>query len=1101
MTIMKFIGRFLLALIAGASLQSIRGATYTWTGVGFFDNQDFLWSNPANWSPVGAPQPGEANVTLIFPDNNAPRTTTNDIVGLDVAAIHFQGSNYVIHALPTNNVLGLKGYAGQGWNITSLQGNQVVGDYRNGFGRDCPLEFKTYGTLDVALNQGFVIYSTIKGVGGFTNAGPGHLEFFAPYAGNTYSGTTHFKEGTIWLANGAGLGADGALSVSGPLVIGSTNENGYAHVVLLRSAEIAPNASVKIYGNGRLWLNGWTNTVGSLTMYRGAELLTDDKYDPSDKGLLRLYGNATNFSGPGVYVSKIDGQIDIGSSTRIFHTDTYLNVWANISGNGGITKTGNGELEFNGSANTYAGLTLVKGGMLQVVGGSSPFGGTAAGTTIEAGATLYLHSVDIGAESLTLYGSNGVVTVTSVQNQFNSWLGNITLNGECTFAIGDNGDLTLGGAINGTGSMRKEGEGWMTLGGFGGNNFTGGIVVEDGVMVFNKSASAPALLGPLTIGTGAATDPGVLVQQLNQIPDSVPIKINKTGFLDGAYGANDVLGNIELLGGRLWGHTFTLSGNVTNRAFPGGAAMETAVALNAGTHIFHCDNNSVLYVNGPMQGSGSVTKTGDGILVFTDTNTYSGVTLVQGGQLTLQGQGRPGSSAAGTTIYNRAKLYLNQASVTNETLTLFGTGTFGESVCSDGTNRWAGPIVMAADATFATTNLLILDGPISGGGDLTFARGHYNASGVLELAGNSANSYSGDTKIHGGTLRLNKSSGLAIPGDVVVGLSNFTSSLSLSRSNQISDLSYVTVLLGHSFVLNGNNETIGSIEGAGSINLGLGTLTTGGAGNITTFTGLIHGNGGLTKTGGGTFTLTANNIYTGITTVNGGKLVVQGLQPFSQVSLQNGAMLGGSGRVGNLSPLSGHIAPGTSIGILVCSNFSTLNSANQLNIEINGPTPGAEHDQLKVYGTVWLIGATLQVNMSTMGAISNQYVILDNDGVDAIGGGGFLGLPNGSFLTNNGAAFQITYQGGDGNDVALIQQSLAFVSQITSGQKLANGRFALTGVGAPGLSYRVEATTNLNDPVIWIWIGTTVSDGAGQMQFSDVNAPQHPMRFYRFRYP
>jgi fibronectin-binding autotransporter adhesin len=463
--------------------------------------------------------------------------------------------------------------------------------------------------------------------------------------------------------------------------------------------------------------------------------------------------------------------------------------------------------------------------------------------------------------------------------------------------------------------------------------------------------------------------------------------------------------------------------------------------------------------------------------------------------------GRPGSSNAGTTIDNRAKLYLDHSSVTNETLTLIGTGTFGESVCSDGTNRWAGPIVMAADATFATTNLLILDGPISGGGDFTLARGHYNGPGVIEMAGNSANSYSGNTMVHGGTLRLNKSSGLAIPGDVGVGLSNFTSSLSLARSNEISDLSYVTIQSGHSLVLNGNNETIGSLEGAGQVNLGLGTLTTGGAGNITTFSGLIHGNGGLTKTGGGAFTLTANNLYTGTTTVNGGTLVVQGLQPFSQVSMQNGAMLGGSGRVGNLNDLSGHIAPGNSPGVLVCSSLSSISSANQFQIEINGSTPGIQYDQLKVYGGVLLIGATLQVNMTTMGAISNQYVIIDNDGVDAIGGGGFTGLPNGTYLTNHGAAFQVTYQGGDGNDIALIQKTLPFQSQVTSGQKLANGRFAITGTGAPSLSYRVWAATNLNEPAIWTWIGTAVSDGAGNMQFSDVSAPQHPMRFYRFSYP
>jgi hypothetical protein len=93
--------RFTCAVAALLAFSPVaRAATYTWTGAGFFGEQDYLWSNPFNWSPAGAPQPGETNVTLVFPNNNAPKTTTNDIVGLNVAAIQFLGSNYVIHEKP-----------------------------------------------------------------------------------------------------------------------------------------------------------------------------------------------------------------------------------------------------------------------------------------------------------------------------------------------------------------------------------------------------------------------------------------------------------------------------------------------------------------------------------------------------------------------------------------------------------------------------------------------------------------------------------------------------------------------------------------------------------------------------------------------------------------------------------------------------------------------------------------------------------------------------------------------------------------------------------------------------------------------------------------
>jgi len=304
--------------------------------------------------------------------------------------------------------------------------------------------------------------------------------------------------------------------------------------------------------------------------------------------------------------------------------------------------------------------------------------------------------------------------------------------------------------------------------------------------------------------------------------------------------------------------------------------------------------------------------------------------------------------------------------------------------------------------------------------------------------------------------------------------------------------------------LDGHNETIGSLSGIGAIFQQpgqTGLLIVGGNGDSTTFSGVIHGGGGLTKTGGGTFTLTAPNPYTGMTTVNGGKLLVFGQQPQSPVSLLTGGMLGGNGRVGNLNDLNGHVAPGASPGILVCSNYSTFSPANLLQIEISGPRPGSGYDQLQVNGSVLLMGGALQVAMNFAGAISNQYVIVNNDGVDAVSGT-FTGLPNGAMLTNNSTEFQLTYYGGDGNDIALIQKSVkaAVPPVITSIQPAGPGRMLISATGTPNTNYSVEVTANLNPPVVWTVIGSTPSDGAGLISFLDTDA-NYPMRFYRLHLP
>ena len=94
---MKTIASFLAAALALA-FATLNGsaATYTWTGAGFMGNQDFLWSNPFNWSGLSAPATGETNLIIVLPNNGSPRTTTNDIAGLVVKSIRFQGDNYIV---------------------------------------------------------------------------------------------------------------------------------------------------------------------------------------------------------------------------------------------------------------------------------------------------------------------------------------------------------------------------------------------------------------------------------------------------------------------------------------------------------------------------------------------------------------------------------------------------------------------------------------------------------------------------------------------------------------------------------------------------------------------------------------------------------------------------------------------------------------------------------------------------------------------------------------------------------------------------------------------------------------------------------------------
>ena len=114
------------------------------------------------------------------------------------------------------------------------------------------------------------------------------------------------------------------------------------------------------------------------------------------------------------------------------------------------------------------------------------------------------------------------------------------------------------------------------------------------------------------------------------------------------------------------------------------------------------------------------------------------------------------------------------------------------------------------------------------------------------------------------------------------------------RTNTLSPNSAFTVSAGATLDLTdsvgtGHPQTVGSIGGGGTINLGSATLTTGTDNTSTSFTGTIQGTtGGLTKIGTGTFTLSGANTYGGATTINGGTLVVTTGVPSSSPSTTPG---------------------------------------------------------------------------------------------------------------------------------------------------------------------------------------------------------------------
>jgi len=168
----------------------------------------------------------------------------------------------------------------------------------------------------------------------------------------------------------------------------------------------------------------------------------------------------------------------------------------------------------------------------------------------------------------------------------------------------------------------------------------------------------------------------------------------------------------------------------------------------------------------------------------------------------------------------------------------------------------------------------------------------------------------------------------------------------------------------------------------------------------------------LVKTGTGTLTLSGANTYTGPTTVNQGRLAVNG-SIVSGVTVNNGGMLGGTGQIGALTVGTGGIyAPGNSIGTQTVNGAFTLGAGAIYEVEANA---AGQSDKVIVNGAVNLTGSVLRVLAADGNyAPSTKYTIIDNDGSDAVVGAFAAVTSSLAFLTPT-----VVYNGGTGNDVVL----------------------------------------------------------------------------------
>ncbi|MCE9609888.1 MAG: autotransporter-associated beta strand repeat-containing protein [Chthoniobacter sp.] len=516
------------------------------------------------------------------------------------------------------------------------------------------------------------------------------------------------------------------------------------------------------FGTNALGTGPLTITTGTLSVAgNNIQTLNNSQYNLNGNfNVATVGGNTLNFS---------TGNVTLGASiAATVASGVTFNISGTIDDGGNVyslTKDGAGTMNLSGSLNTYSGKTVVTNGTLQFwdikyLGIPSSLG---APTTVANG------TIDLG-NGTTLLKSNASQT-NNVTDRVINLAG--TGPGTVTVSVNNNDtNLTLNSAFTATGTGAK------TLA-FTVNGDRPGITLNGAIP---NVSDASALTLQVTI-TGNDQSAG-------------------TGRGINLNGVNTFTGPISLTAaaGRL---TIGMAGQL------GSGSYANTITLNGGNFVYN--SQAVQTLSGVISGTGALTMSGAGALTLSNANTYTGLTTLSFGTLTLGNN---------LTLQNSALSIGTSGSVIlggGVTTPTFGGLAGSRSLASVVTSGYTGVTALTLKPLIGVSNTysgVIADGAVG----MTLTK-----TGLGTQILSAANSYTGATTISAGTLQL---------GTGTTGQNGSVASASI---------------VDNAFLVFNNAD-------------------------VQTYAGAISGSGFLTKNGAGNLTLSGTNTYTGTTAVAAGIL-------------------------------------------------------------------------------------------------------------------------------------------------------------------------------------------------------------------------------------
>ncbi|MFD2157789.1 beta strand repeat-containing protein [Rubritalea tangerina] len=820
---------------------------------------------------------------------------------------------------------------------------------------------------------------------------------------------------TLWLGS-SGQGADRILDLGSDLTIGALrlDNNGGSQ-----------NYNSTINAGNTLTLTGNNDYTGGLA--QGIVL------NSSAGGSLTIHADIT-LANTQRWVSSrnltVTGNVNLAANDlTLWSAGGTTEISGIISGSGGIIRdhSSGGVARLTG-INTYTGNTTINQGILEIAGAGSLGAGSYAGAiSVGSGDTLHVNSSADQTFSGVMSGDGNLIKGNS---------GTLTMTANNTYA----GTTTINGGILQIGN-----------GGSSGLLGTGDVTIADGAeLIINRNSNYNGIDAAIT-GSGTLRFRGGNGSWLRFLDNT------SGGFhLDMGASSSD---RGDIVFHDIWGDGTTLpkfsvaslSGYGNFRSDWGSGAGNRTISVNQ-----DIDTEYHGRINQNNNGARSINleKLGSGTLTLTNNHNYKDTFVGGTGTLQVGNGGTTGALGSGiVTIDSGAQLTFNRSNTFTVANTFAGLGTINKK----GTGR----MLITGDNS-ATSRIWNFSG--TGNGDIGFnnaeALGASGSKITVQDNGSgsfffSTNGVTSDANLEIGsnaTLSWNGSTGSTYTGTGLIsgaGLFNKQSGSTLILTSNNTHTGGTRIENGTLQV--GNGGTSGSL-GSGAINIQNASTLRFNRSDDFSVANDISGNGSLVKEGAGKLTLTGTNYYTGNTVVNAGSLYLNGSMGNSDITVNNGATLGGSGVItGATAILDGAtLDPGNSPGLLTFNGDLTLALNAFINFELDGTQPSTPSfsDHIAVGGALTFGG---QINIIDIGSFAGatagqEWTLFDYSG----GSLSFAGADLDSSYTFNalpslsgGLEFKII------DDVANQNLNLAIVTAIPEPSSL-----SLIGLGAITLILR-----------------------------------------------